>query len=76
MLTLSNSATMTKKTTTKPAKLCYDHIGGKLGEMLLKVFIDQAWLQKANPADKHFFITEKGKTEFTRLGLDLSQITS
>lgn len=67
---------MTKKTNVKPAKPCYNHIGGKLGEMLLEMFIDQGWLQKTNPADKYFFITEKGQTEFTRLGLDLSQITS
>lgn len=67
---------MTKKTTVKPAKICYDHIGGKLGAMLLKMCIEQRWIQKVDPADKHFFITEKGQTEFTRLGLDLSQITS
>ena len=67
---------MTKKTTIKPAKICYNHIGGKLGGMLLKMCIDQDWIQKTDPTDKNFFITEKGQTEFARLGLDLSQITS
>ncbi|SDL69365.1 ArsR family transcriptional regulator [Pedobacter antarcticus] len=67
---------MTKNITIKSAKPCYDHIGGKLGEMLLKMFIDEDWLQKTDPTDKHFFITEKGQTEFTKLGLDLSKITS
>ena len=65
-----------KNEVLKPAKICYDHVGGKLGAMLLKMYIEQGWIQKADPADKHYFITEKGQTEFTRLGLDLSQITS
>lgn len=65
-----------KKTTTKPAKTCYNHIGGKLGEMILEMCIHKGWIQKADPADKHYFITEKGQKEFTLLGLDLSQITS
>lgn len=67
---------MIKKTTVKPAKTCYDHLGGKLGTMLLEMYIHQGWIQKLNPDDKHFFITEKGKIEFTKLGLDLSEIKS
>ena len=63
------------KKVTSPAKTCYNHIGGKLGELLLKMFIDRGWIQKNNPADGYHFITEKGQTEFTKLGLDLSQIT-
>lgn len=66
----------TKKTSVKPAKTCYNHIGGKLGEMLMEMFVDQGWIQKDNLADKHFLITEKGQKEFTRLGLDLSEIKS
>ncbi len=66
----------TKKTTVKPVKTCYDHIGGKLGTMFLEMCIQQQWIQKADPAAKHFFITEKGQEGFTALGLDLSQITS
>lgn len=65
---------MIKKATTKPAKACYDHIGGKLGTMLMEMCIDKGWIQKEKPADKHFFITEKAQAAFAKLGLDLSQI--
>jgi DNA-binding PadR family transcriptional regulator len=58
----------------KPAKLCFEHIGGKLGELLLNAFIQKQWIAKQNPLSKHFYITEKGKKEFTELGIDLSQI--
>ncbi|MBE9599441.1 ArsR family transcriptional regulator [Pedobacter sp. MC2016-24] len=67
---------MKTKMNTKPAKTCYNHIGGKLGELLLEMFVDQAWIQKNDPTDKYYVITEKGQTEFTKLGLDLSQITT
>lgn len=65
---------MKNKIKTKPAKACYNHIGGKLGELLLEMFVDQGWVQKNNPADKYYFITEKGEAEFSKIGLDLSQI--
>lgn len=60
----------------KPAKLCFEHIGGKLGMLLLETFIEKNWIAKQNPADKHFYITEKGQDEFEKLGVDLSQIKS
>ena len=66
----------TKSTKLKPAKLCYEHIGGKLGQLLLENFADKAWIAKKNPADKHFYITELGQKEFTKLGIDISQIKS
>jgi len=58
----------------KPAKLCFEHIGGKLGELLLETFIEKKWIAKDKPINKHFYITEKGQKEFTKMGLDLSQI--
>jgi hypothetical protein len=60
----------------KPAKLCFEHIGGKLGMLLLDAFIEKGWIAKGNPAGKHLYITEKGQKEFTKMGLDLSQIKS
>jgi len=30
----------------KPAKLCYEHIGGKLGQLLLEALIVKGWLAK------------------------------
>jgi hypothetical protein len=65
---------MSKQAEVIPAKKCYSHIGGKLGMLLMESFIDKGWLSKTNPDDDHFHITNKGKKEFTKLGIDLSQI--
>ncbi|MDR6486586.1 putative transcriptional regulator [Chryseobacterium vietnamense] len=65
---------MNKSTGRKPAKVCYEHIGGKLGQLLLEQFVDKGWIAKENPADRNYYITEKGQEEFTKMGLDLSQI--
>ncbi|MGG7468806.1 ArsR family transcriptional regulator [Chryseobacterium arthrosphaerae] len=65
---------MNKSTGRKPAKTCYEHIGGKLGQLLLEQFVEKGWIAKGNPADRHYYITEKGHEEFTKLGVDLSQI--
>ncbi|MBL0738222.1 ArsR family transcriptional regulator [Flavobacterium sp. GN10] len=62
--------------TIKPAKKCYEHIGGKLGEILLETFADKKWIAKNNPTEKHFYITELGEKEFLKLGVDISQIKS
>ena len=67
---------MAKISDKKPAKVCYEHIGGRLGMLLLDQFISKGWLAKDNPADKHYYITEKGVFEFTKLGIDLSEIKS
>jgi len=58
----------------KPAKLCYSHIGGKLGALLLDAFTEKGWLAKAQPGDKHFYITDEGSRAFKKMGIDLSQI--
>lgn len=65
---------MSKSSDRKPAKICYDHIGGKLGQLLLEQFVDKGWIAKDSPADRNYYITEKGQIEFTKLGLDLSLI--
>lgn len=68
--------TMNKSIEKKPVKFCYTHIGGKLGTMLLEAFTNKGWIAKNKPTDKHFCITDMGQKEFTKLGLDLSQIKS
>lgn len=57
-----------------PAKMCYEHIGGKLGQLLAANFAEKGWIAKKMPSDKHYFITELGQTEFQKLGIDLSEI--
>ncbi|WP_264554065.1 ArsR family transcriptional regulator [Flavobacterium sp. N2038] len=58
----------------KPAKMCYSHIGGKLGQLLAITFAEKGWIAKNTPADKHFYITDLGQKEFEKLGIDLSEI--
>lgn len=65
-----------KSSTHKPAKMCYGHIGGKLGQLLAVNFAEKGWITKKNPSDKHFYITDLGQKEFTKLGMDVSQIKS
>jgi len=65
---------MAKQPGKIPAKTCYSHLGGKLGALLLEQFIKKKWIAAEDPSDKHFFITAKGEKEFTKLGIDLSQI--
>jgi hypothetical protein len=38
--------------------------------------VENGWLTKDKPTDKHFYITDKGQKEFTKLGIDISQIKS
>ncbi|OZI07107.1 ArsR family transcriptional regulator [Siphonobacter sp. BAB-5385] len=67
---------MTKTSVRKLAKGCYEHIGGQLGKLLLEKFLKEGWLTKDAAGDKHFYMTEKGTLEFTKLGIDLSLIKS
>jgi len=65
-----------KSTTSKPAKMCYEHIGGKLGQLLKENFTEKGWIAKNKPADKHFYITELGEKELEKLGIDIAVIKS
>ncbi|UQB69341.1 ArsR family transcriptional regulator [Epilithonimonas zeae] len=67
---------MSEKQNKKPVKLCYEHIGGKLGELLLERFIAKGWIEKADPKEKNYLITAIGEIEFAKLGIDLSKIKS
>lgn len=67
---------MTEQKSKKPAKSCYDHLGGKLGALLMEQFIEKGWIAKESSGDKYFFITDIGQQEFSKLGIDLSQIKS
>lgn len=56
-----------------PVKTCYNHVGGKLGNLLLEQFIEKGWIDK-DSADKHFYLTSIGKTHFRKLGIDLDAL--
>lgn len=65
---------MNRTTEKKQAKLCYEHLGGKLGELLLQSFIAKGWLMRDELGKKDFYITEEGVKGFNELGVDLSQL--
>ncbi len=65
---------MNGTTEKRQAKLCYEHLGGKLGELLFQSFITKGWLMKDELGKKDFYITEKGAKGFSELGVDLSQL--
>jgi Mn-containing catalase len=58
----------------KPAKLCYGHVGGKLGELLTMAYIEKGWIARNGPGDKHLYITPAGEKAFSKMGIDLSAI--
>lgn len=58
----------------KPAKLCYEHIGGKLGELLANAFIEKGWIARDGGDHKHYYITSTGEQALTAMGIDLSLI--
>ena len=57
-----------------PEKTCYNHIGGKLGTLLMEEFIKKEWITKSRATDKQFYITPLGEKEFAKLGIDLLEI--
>jgi hypothetical protein len=66
---------MYKQTSNKlPAKTCYSHIGGRLGLLLFEKFVEKGWIEKENSKAKHFYITDKGQKEFSKLGIGLTLI--
>lgn len=58
------------------AKACYEHLGGKLGQLLMNAFIENNWIAKENPSDKHFYVTDLGKKQFAEIGVNLLEIKS
>ncbi len=58
----------------KTAKTCYEHLGGKLGALVLEQFVKKGWLAKGKDTDKNYFITPLGEMEFEKLGVDLKKL--
>jgi len=55
-----------------PVKLCYSHIGGRLGNLLTEHYIKSGWIKKIEENERTFYVTPKGKKIFTEMGIDLS----
>jgi predicted transcriptional regulator len=52
------------------AKSCYGHLGGTLGNRLFERLLDLNWFEREEDTSTVYRLTEKGKEEFTRLGVD------
>jgi len=57
----------------KTIKICYDHIGGILGEAILKFFIKEKLIELV---DEEYEITEKGWDELEIIGVDINKLRS
>ncbi len=60
--------------TKKPiltAKKCYGHIGGRLGDRIFTRLIALGWFEPEEGLRTVYSITEKGRRELRKLGVDL-----
>lgn len=57
----------------KAAKICYKHLGGKLGELLLDYLIKEQWLVKSQLPDENYILSNKGAAELLKAGIDISK---
>ena len=64
---------MKKKSEIKNAKLCYKHLGGKLGELLLDYLIKEQWLVKTPLSAENYSLSDKGVAELLKAGIDVSK---
>lgn len=52
------------------AKSCYGHLGGTLGNRLFERLLELRWFEREEGAATVYRMTETGKEEFARLGVD------
>jgi predicted transcriptional regulator len=48
---------------------CYDHLGGRLGAELLGFFLSKEWIELDEGKTTVYSVTEKGYTEFEKMGM-------
>ena len=52
------------------AKSCYGHLGGTLGNLLFGRLLELGWFEREEEQSTVYRLTETGKREFARLGVD------
>lgn len=52
------------------AKSCFGHLGGTLGDRMFERLLELQWFDKEEGKATVYRLTDKGKDEFTRLGID------
>jgi DNA-binding PadR family transcriptional regulator len=55
---------------TLKAKACYGHLGGTLGNRLFERLLELDWFEREEGTSTVYRLTETGKQEFARLGVD------
>jgi len=65
-----NTITLEKR---KIVTACHNHIGGLLGEALLRYFLTENFIKKS---DDDYIITEKGLDELEMIGVDVAKLHS
>ena len=55
----------------KLVTICYDHIGGVLGEIIFKFLLKEKWIEQS---ENDYAITEKGWDELELIGIDISKL--
>jgi hypothetical protein len=53
---------------------CFDHLGGRLAPLVFQRFLELKWIVPKEGKKTVFEITELGKKEFEKLGIDLSKL--
>ncbi len=64
---------MSKVGPRKLAAVCYDHIGGALGESLYDALVRKAWIRSDSGELR---VTVKGRRELSALGVPVDQLDS
>jgi len=61
---------MKPKNDIRAAKLCYTHLGGKLGGIFLEYLIKEKWL--VNDGTENYRLSDKGVAELSKAGIDIT----
>lgn len=48
---------------------CYDHLGGRLGALLLDLYLREGWIEPEAGKTTVYRVTEKGRARFEEMGL-------
>ena len=50
---------------------CYDHLGGKLGAILLNNLLENNWIELEEDKTTVYIVTEKGKEKLKKMGIEI-----
>jgi len=56
-----------RKITPPTGRRCYDHLGGRLGALLLELYLREGWLEPAG--EREYRLTDAGRARLEALGV-------